>query len=197
MIIQNTSKIRLPTVRALLRFAAAHSPADLTLVCVNVKNAGTAICGRAYAEVPAMSNAPPEARHLVVLRVRTDESYPCTNMVRRWRWGPIRTWDEYCAAIAGDPNDARNWRGVVHQAGVVTHGMQRGYWQTMPYGGKGSPLIEYADWQEQVVCLMVHEFQHIWQFQHPGMPCSEIACERAAAYALKEWRAMRVAAVSC
>jgi hypothetical protein len=190
MIIQNTSKIPLRQVHCLLRFAAEHSPAELDRVCVNVKNAGRGTCGRAYGRVPAMSNAPPTARYLVVLRIYREETYPRTNMFERWRWGPTKTWDEYRAAIAHAPGDERNWRGVGRMVdGIETHGMQRRYLQRTPYGGQGSPLIEFADWQEHFVGLAVHEFQHIWQFQHRA-PCSEIACERAAAYAVKQYRSM-------
>jgi hypothetical protein len=34
-----------------------------------------------------------------------------------------------------------------------------------PYGGRGSVLIAYQDWQEGIIAYAAHEARHIWQFE--------------------------------
>ena len=75
-----------------------------------------------------------------------------------------------------------------------------------PYGGRGSVLIEYADWQEAVLAYAAHEARHIWQFvwrdrerQETGnvvTRMSEADAERYALGVLGHFRQHRAAVLS-
>lgn len=56
------------------------------------------------------------------------------------------------------------------------------------YGGKKSPIIHYASWQEAMVGIAAHEFHHIRQFQNKAR-CVEAYCERASFEAIERYRA--------
>lgn len=65
--VRNTSPYPDEEVRELIAFATRG--VNMSRVCVNVKGSRHAFGGRAYARVPEVSNAPPSARYLIVIRL--------------------------------------------------------------------------------------------------------------------------------
>jgi hypothetical protein len=163
MIVNVTCRHPGDELRRLVDFAASLSAADLTTVCVNVKNCSDAMAGRAYKKVPSLSNAPAHASALVILRVGPASCYPHSNLVKKWR----------------QVHAKRDGRSVSW--------FERDRRAEHSYGGKSSPYIDYRDWKEGLVGLAAHEFEHIHQFQNQ-LPCSEVACERAALRTLEAYR---------
>lgn len=161
MNIKSTLKYPLTEVLRLIKFAASLSRADLSGVHVNVKNCRSgAIAGMAYMGVPKISNAPQDASNLVTLRIGHEREFPADNMVYEWVW-------------------------------KKNHATGGGWWEKgepkHPYGGKTSPLLTYNTWQEGLVAVAAHEFNHIHQFQ-AGLPRSEVECEKVAEVAIAAYR---------
>jgi hypothetical protein len=182
MIIRSTSKHPREEVERLLQFAATHSKADMSAVCVNVRNGNCAYAGRSYASVPRISNAPPETKYLVTLRIGPSWRFPKTNMVKTYNWKRC-SYSEYIRRARG---------GVWRENRKIEHGktarwMEKRIATEHPYGGKRSPLIEMQDWQEGFIALAAHEFHHINQFQN-NLPRSEVECEKAALATLTLYR---------
>lgn len=198
MLFRNSCRYPDDEVRRIVDLAAVDF--DLARVAVHVKNCAAAYRGRAYSRVPRISDVPRTAAMLVTLRVGPPERYPTNNLVHTRRWVdepyddvPDRGFVEKVLGIAhGTPEYKAWWRGhriwTVHRGGVQVNRVQRLVERTAPYGGRGSPLIEVADWREGLVALAAHEFNHIRQFQN-RWPCSEVECERVAAKRLASFRA--------
>lgn len=105
MVIRNTSRYPTDEVRRLVKLAT--SDLDMSRVCVNVKNLGEfgRRRGRAYSYVPAVSNAPPGSKYLVVLRLAPPERFPqesvyYTDAGPRWPRVTIADWREALIHIA-------------------------------------------------------------------------------------------------
>jgi hypothetical protein len=91
--VRNTSQYPTEEIRSLVRFAT--SELDMRGVCVNVRNNKRgALAGRAYYSVPSFSNAPPNAEHLVTLRIGAPERFPHEGHMHRYNSGSGR-WPEY------------------------------------------------------------------------------------------------------
>jgi hypothetical protein len=139
----------------------------------------------AYPSISRIANVPDGTKMLVVLAIGNPHSFipakPPNNLVTTRRW-------KKC----GRPRTKAGWRGV-RSCGKVVDGKLKSWHErlisvTTPYGGKGSPFMEYFNWQEAFVAVAAHEFNHIRQYQH-DMPRSEIECEKAANAALLTFRA--------
>lgn len=170
---------------SLVEFAAKNSKADLGDVAVNVKNCSSAYAGMAYEKVPRISNAPPEAKRLVTLRIGPHYKFPKTNMVKTYKWEK-RPQGEYARS-----KQKHLFRGCGKMVdGKYKTWMEKKTFSEHPYGGKKSPLITMGDWQEALIVVAAHEFNHIYQYQY-DLPRSEIECEKAALFALEEYRKVR------
>jgi hypothetical protein len=214
MRLNNTSRYPDDEIRRLVEFGMTGI--NTVRVAVNVKNATRKpYGGRAYRGVPSIS--PVKADYLVTLHIGAPGMFPCTNEVTSLRWLPWETTREEAERIASECGGVLTTEGWyppsaqgVH-GGIVTarwssaeawarthaipehlacqpHLIRYGVVVTHPYGGKRSPLIEMATWQEAMVAIAAHEARHIHQFRH-GKPASEIDCERFARKALERFRA--------
>lgn len=180
----NTSRYPPAEVRALIAFATADL--DLRDVAFNVRNTSRTYAGRTYFPVPRIStwHGHPDAASLIVLRLGTPASFPCTNLTTTIRTTPLTPW---LTADAAFPSGAdiryqrtRQGRREVWRAVRITVSRH-------PYGGRHSPLIEVRTWQECLVALAAHEAQHIAQFRAQTRK-SEAACEQHAAARLAHYR---------
>lgn len=188
MIIRAKTKFPNDELKELIKFVAQHTYANTKRVCINVRNLTTGgVGGRAYSCVPYMSNAPKMSKYLVTIRIGKT-SYPKTNEWKTYKWVK-RPYEEY------ERSDKKNkWRSVV----VTKNGTEETWMEEyidvkMPYGGKGSPLLTFNNWQEHFVAVVAHELKHIHQFQNK-LPSSEVMAEKDALRILNIYRAETEAA---
>ena len=180
--------------------ALGMASVDTDDVWVNVKNTHRkAYGGRAYCGVPRLS--PVRAAYLVTLHLGTPERFPTTNVVQVLRWLPKGTPLPTAEAAAAAKGEALV--RLVARAEGRRRPPRYGLVLRQPYGGRGSPLLELADWREALVAVVAHEARHVWQLQH-SKPRSEVDAERFAAKRLAEYRAGlevrrpgRLAATAC
>ena len=182
MIIRNTSKYSTEEVTALIRLGAGDL--NVSRVCVNVRNSKGAYAGRAYGQIPCVSNAPKSCQYLVVLRIGAESSFPVSNMTDSVRWVRVKPGEVY------DVSEVRSC------GNGTEHWLERMVVRSHPYGGNGSPLIEMKDWREGLVSLAAHEFRHINLFREK-LVRSEIACERFSAERLAAYRETLFGYVVC
>lgn len=182
MRIRNTSRYPDAEVRSLVEFGF-KGVADAGVV-VNVKNANTAYRGYAYHGIPSRSPVAQlkTACRLVTIGIGTPGYFPQDNMVHARRWKEVSE-AEYVALPEAEQKHLRHWhysdRPARYQREVVAY---------HPYGGKASPLIVMANWQEGLVGIAAHEGRHVWQFAN-HKPLSEVDAEKFAAKALARFRA--------
>ena len=201
MLLKNTSRYPTEEARELLAFAAEGL--DLAKVAVHVKNTSGAYAGMSYEAEPRIANASASAKHLVTLRIGAPNKFPTDNIRRSVRWVDMPEYDpvpdsgfvENVIGLAcGSPEYKQWWREhriwTCFRGGVQINRVQRKVESRMPYGGKGSPLIEMKDWREGLVALAAHEFNHIRQYQN-SWPRSEVDCEKFAAKRLATYREVR------
>jgi hypothetical protein len=81
MYLKNTSRYDIEEIKDLLVYAADGF--DLRGVAVNVKNCSRGYAGRAYSDVPGISNVHPKATRLVVIRIGTPGKFPISNFIRK------------------------------------------------------------------------------------------------------------------
>jgi hypothetical protein len=185
MQITNTSRYPVDEVRRLV--ALATTGVEMGDVAVNVKNSSRkAYGGRAYCGVPRLS--PVRASYLITLHLGAPGRFPTSNLTEIVRWLPVGTRlpaaRDAAAAKGGQlvqRTERDAWRRRRIRYGVVVR---------QPYGGRGSPLLELADWREALVVVAAHEAWHIHQFR-TGLRRVEAECERFAATALARYRTER------
>lgn len=192
MYLKNTSRYSTDVVRALVAFAG--SDFDLRSVAVNVKNCSGAYRGRAYSKVPHVANVHSDAKRLVIVAIGAPGKFPISNMITKKRWvdvaGPVplesvrkATWNTREFWV-----NHRSMHSTIN--GVEMVKITKLVVERHPYGGKTSPEIIKADWQEAMVAIAAHEFCHIHQFQN-RLPRSEVQAERVAARVLAAFRIER------
>lgn len=184
MYIKTTLRYPEEEILRLVELAASLSKAYLGSTQLNIKNGACAYAGRAYSSVPSISNADPDAKYLVTIRIGEEWRFPKDNLVSSFTWEK-HSYSVYKYRPKKNPGV---WRGA--------GGLVKGKWKTWmekrietmhPYGGKSSPYMQYLTWQEALVAVAAHEFNHIHQYQH-DLPRSEVECERAAFHALTVYR---------
>jgi hypothetical protein len=180
----NASQYPDGVVLRLIRYAFAGIPA--TGVGVFVRNCdGHAGRGLAYNGLPRERRA--TLRHCpylpsdgvtryVSLEMGGPERFPSTNVMPRiTARRQVRLTDDVLFDEQGRPRTGKD--AMAYLTGLLAVGERvrrvdkRGRYATvasyvdMPYGGRGSPLITYHDWQEGIVAYAAHEARHIWQFE--------------------------------
>jgi hypothetical protein len=178
MLLRNTSRYPTEKIRTLLSIAADEI--DLRKVEVHVKNSKFAYAGMAYNSIPKIAKVASSSRYLVNLRIGSPDKFPTDNMRETVRW--LVDMPEYDPVP--DQGFVENVLGIEY--GTADR-VQRIIRNRTPYGGKESPLIELMNWQEGMVALAAHEFNHIHQYQN-NLPRSEVRCEKFAASRLAVYR---------
>lgn len=175
MKLKSTSRYPIEEIRRLVLFG--FGDIDHKNVAVNVKNSRYAYAGRCYFVVPCMS--PVEADHLVVIRIGSPDKFPADNMVESVSWKRLKPGDKY--------ENLQVRSKMKRIGGVEERWFEKRTTTKHPYGGKSSPLVEFADWKESMVGLAAHEAMHLQQFRSDS-PKSEVECERYALARLKAYR---------
>ena len=111
LVIQNTSRYPDEEVAELVRFALVEI--DTRGVCVNVKNTSGTRRGRAYSNIPSISNAPRGSKYLITIGIGAPERFPFEDgsYVRRngevvkrrggrWPEVTLRDWREALVSVA-------------------------------------------------------------------------------------------------
>ena len=196
MRLRNTSQYPTERVRELVEFAMKG--VDTTGVLVNVKNNQKgAVAGYAYNGVPRMSPgySMSSVKRLVTLRIGPPMRFPENNLWhsdRKTKWS-ARIPSEEFQALGGRqmPPPGEGWQiDTTHWSdGTIQYRWRKT--ERHPYGGKNSPLIEYADWEEGLVALAAHEARHVYQHRHHKKGKGEVDAEKFAAKRLAAFRAQR------
>ncbi len=176
MKLTNTSRYPTDEVALLVEFAMGEI--DHTRLAVNVKNASIAYRGRAYDGVPRISSRAndPDIERLVTIGIGSPQHFPMTTVHTEVRWvrvtKPIPTLNETF-------RERRDKDGhiVLERRVISQHG----------YGGKRSPVLEFANWREALVSVAAHEGRHIWQYQ-AKVRKGEVDAEQFAGRRLEEFR---------
>lgn len=191
MRIRNTSQYPDEEVKRLVEFGF-HGVADAGVV-VNVKNSKRGYRGRAYHGIPSESPVANlrTACRLVTIGIGEPSQFPMNNMdtVRRWQ----KVSEEEYVSLPIEEQRKLEHTGWYENNVLVRHSYRREIVTHHPYGGKSSPLMVYANWQEALVAVAAHEARHIWQMAN-HKPLSEVNAEKFADKALARFRAGPAAA---
>lgn len=128
---------------------------------------------------------------IITLQISTaPHVYPCSNIVRE----PV--WKNYDPQTSGW-EVGRRYRFVDEQGIELRTGAEPEMdsaqvqvlerVETVPYGGKESPLMVHFTWEESFVAVLAHEIHHVMQYLR-NEPLSESACEIYADRRLTEFR---------
>lgn len=176
MKLKNTSRYPADEVALLVEFAMGEI--DHERLAVHVKNASVAYRGRAYDGIPSISTRAkdPDVDRLVTIGIGAPQHFPCSNMHTEVKWVGVT---KLIPTLNETFRQRRATDGTVYleRRVISQHG----------YGGKHSPVLDFANWREALVSVAAHEGRHIWQYQSKARK-GEVDAEQAAGRRLEEFR---------
>ena len=176
MKLTNTS--RYPTAEVALLVEFAMGEIDHSRLAVHVRNASIAYRGRAYDGVPSISTRARDADvdRLVTIGIGSPQHFPLSTVHTEVKWVRVT---KMIPTFGETFRERRDSDGKIYleRRVVSQHG----------YGGKRSPVLEFANWREALVSVAAHEGRHIWQYQMKERK-GEVDAEQAAGRRLDEFR---------